>query len=337
MQVATHPRHFTGSTPATDPKNYVLESSPLDHYRGTQNSKEAVRQVAGQFEAMFLNILMQSMRDTSFSGEPESSSLATFRGLFDQQTVQNLSSGGGIGLGEKLAQYIAEQNGLADRTIKKFPDEGRGLDVPAAENVPVKAVQKAGSPEYMRLLALQKPSIAQALSKLSSQGIDTARAPQASREQTGNFLQDMLVHAKPASEALGVSPHIIVAHAALESGWGKRNIKNPDGSNSHNLFGIKATKNWTGATTDIVTTEYIDGVRQKRVETFRSYPSYEAAFADYARLIGTNPRYRDALNKGEDAVGFARALARGGYATDPNYAAKLSGVAESRAFKVASR
>jgi flagellar protein FlgJ len=122
----------------------------------------------------------------------------------------------------------------------------------------------------------------------------------------------------------------MLGQAALESGWGKREIKQADGSASHNLFGVKAGKSWTGKTVNVATTEYVNGVPQKRVEKFRAYDSYAAAFEDYAKLLSNNPRYKNVVANASDAHNFARGLQRAGYATDPNYAQKLSSIIQRR-------
>jgi flagellar protein FlgJ len=141
-----------------------------------------------------------------------------------------------------------------------------------------------------------------------------------------DFVSRMRNHAEEAARSLGVPAHFIVGQAALETGWGKHEIKGADGTNSRNLFGIKAGGNWTGKTVDVLTTEYINGVPRKLVDKFRAYDSYADSFRDYANLIGRNARYAGAAQAGADPAQFARGLARGGYATDPNYAAKLAQV-----------
>lgn len=120
----------------------------------------------------------------------------------------------------------------------------------------------------------------------------------------------------------------MLGQAALETGWGRREIKGRDGSNSNNLFGIKAGPDWKGRVVETATTEYINGKPQTRVEKFRAYDSYADSFKDYARLLSSNPRYEKALAAAgsTDAAGFAMGLQRAGYATDPNYASKLAGI-----------
>ncbi|OHX11463.1 flagellar assembly peptidoglycan hydrolase FlgJ [Chromobacterium sphagni] len=149
--------------------------------------------------------------------------------------------------------------------------------------------------------------------------------PAVSRDQQA-FVAELAPYAREAAERLGVTPDILLAHAALESGWGRKPLRRADGGDSHNLFGIKADARWRGEVTPALTTEYLDGRRQSRLEPFRAYSDYRAAFADYADLLVSNPRYRAALGAGADVAAFANGLARGGYATDPDYAGKLVGL-----------
>src|SRR5450830_1254593 len=140
------------------------------------------------------------------------------------------------------------------------------------------------------------------------------------------FLASIRPYAEEAGQKLGVSPDIVAAHAALESGWGQRPLRNGT-ADSNNLFGIKAGSTWQGDVAANVTTEYEHGTALKKVEKFRSYPDQASAFRDYATLLADNPRYKNALNTGGDALAFATGLAKGGYATDPAYAQKLSKLA----------
>jgi flagellar protein FlgJ len=164
-----------------------------------------------------------------------------------------------------------------------------------------------------------------------------ARASQAANALVGDsgdaspdqqaFLQSIAPWAKEAADKLGVAPELVSAHAALESGWGQRPLKNGDGSSTHNLFGIKAGKSWAGDVAESATTEYVGGAALKTSARFRAYPDQASAFRDYAQMLIDNPRFRGALGAGSDAHAFASGLAKGGYATDPAYAAKLSRLA----------
>ncbi|MBB6562538.1 flagellar protein FlgJ [Acidovorax soli] len=153
-------------------------------------------------------------------------------------------------------------------------------------------------------------------------------APPSLGAQQQEFLASIAPWARQAAQTLGVSADLVSAHAALESGWGQQPLRDAAGQNTHNLFGLKAQGGWQGARAEALTTEYEDGTALKKTEAFRSYPDYASAFGDYARLLQGSPRYRAALNTGADAQAFAQGLARGGYATDPGYAAKLVRLAE---------
>src|SRR5262245_53815880 len=150
-----------------------------------------------------------------------------------------------------------------------------------------------------------------------------------------DFVRRVLPYAQAAAHKLGVSAKAVLAHAALETGWGRHLPGRPDGLSSNNLFGIKAGSSWTGDTVSVPTLEQ-DGDVARRVQArFRAYASPEASFDDYATLLSTEPRYAEALARGDDVAGFARALQEGGYATDPDYARKLEELARGEQMKAA--
>jgi flagellar protein FlgJ len=177
-------------------------------------------------------------------------------------------------------------------------------------------------------LPLLTPALARTPARAAGPGaapLAAGQAVPAAAQQ--DFLQAIGPWAREAGAALGVAPELVAAHAALESGWGRRPLRGADGGDSHNLFGIKASGGWRGASVQALTTEYEGGEPQKTTEAFRAYPNHASAFRDYAQLLQNSPRYQDALNTGSDAAAFAQGLARGGYATDPDYADKLARVA----------
>ena len=157
-----------------------------------------------------------------------------------------------------------------------------------------------------------------------------AQAPHASRTSASQpthaqaFQTRLGPHAEEASRTTGIPAKFMLGQAALESGWGKRELVAADGTPSHNLFGIKADAGWHGKVVEHLTTEYVHGVAQKKVQTFRAYDNYADAFRDYAHLLRSNPRYQQVLASAQDATGFAQGLQRAGYATDPHYADKLT-------------
>ena len=144
-----------------------------------------------------------------------------------------------------------------------------------------------------------------------------------SASQTG-FVSQHTEAAERVAQATGIPAGFMIGQAGHETGWGRSEIRNADGSASFNLFGIKAGAGWSGKVAEITTTEYIDGEPRKVTAKFRAYGSYEESFRDYARLIGESPRYAQARASTGSAQAYATELQRAGYATDPAYAAKLS-------------
>lgn len=159
-----------------------------------------------------------------------------------------------------------------------------------------------------------------------TQGAEAVGAMDPAGDQQA-FLETIAPWAREAGERLGVAPELVQAHAALESGWGQRPLKDAAGDSTHNLFGLKASGKWNGDVAESLTTEFEHGTAVKKTERFRAYPDQASAFRDYARMLLENPRYRGAIGAGNDARAFAEGLARGGYATDPQYATKLARLA----------
>lgn len=197
-----------------------------------------------------------------------------------------------------------------DGEVRRFIAQGSGASLPGG------LTPEAAS---LRLRMATASAEAPGASPASGAGV-----PEAERAA---FLNRITPWAQDAGRALGVAPELVAAHAALESGWGRQPLRAADGSDSHNLFGFKATGGWKGGTTDALTTEFSDGEAHKTTERFRAYADPGEAFQDYTRLLRDNPRYRGAINAGQDARAFAQGLAAGGYATDPAYAGKLEQVA----------
>jgi flagellar protein FlgJ len=159
-------------------------------------------------------------------------------------------------------------------------------------------------------------------------------AKEAGEGRIERFVRQLLPAAQEASAALGVPPHFLLAHAALETGWGSAMLRRADGTPTHNLFNIKAGSGWKGETVAVRTTEYRRGRPQSEVARFRVYPDLQSAFQDYVRLLSTSDRYA-AARQAKTPEQFAKALARGGYATDPHYAQKLLRVLHNPRFQTA--
>lgn len=278
---------ISSATPSSN--ELAIDVRGVDNLRqlARNDPNKAALAVAREFESLLMNQMLKAMRDASPRyDEMNSGNAEMFRGMHDQQLSQMWSKQGGVGFAESIVRQIELQR---DPSLYK-----KALPVTPGHDLPV------------------LPAKAAAASAKDAVG-DT-------------FASKLAGNAEAAAATLGVSPHVLVAHAALESGWGKKPIRDAAGNDSHNLFGIKATKDWKGKTTDITTTEFIGGQAQKRVESFRVYDSYAESFNDYASLI--KRRYNDAVGQGSNAQGYAKALQAGGYATDPQYANKLAQVAE---------
>lgn len=153
-------------------------------------------------------------------------------------------------------------------------------------------------------------------------------APKKAFADSDEFVATMLPMAEQAAKRIGIDPRYLVAQAALETGWGKSVMRNSDGSSSHNLFGIKASGNWEGDSARAITSEFRDGQFVKETAAFRSYDSYQDSFHDLVSLLQNNARYQDAVKSADNPEQFARELQKAGYATDPNYASKISQIAK---------
>lgn len=259
--------------------------------------RAALKSAAQQFEAVFLQMVLKAMRDaTPKEGIFDSEQSRLYQSLLDQQMAQTLSARGSTG----LAALIEKQLSLG------LPPQVPGLSAPEAVASPPPLSQP------------QSHAVPQAPAAPAAVPDVNAAVPAPARD----FVNRLWSHANEASRTTGIPAHFMIAQAALETGWGRSELRFSDGTPTHNLFGIKAGRNWQGAVAEATTTEYVNGVPQRSVERFRAYASYAEAFRDYASLLASNPRYAEVLNQ-QDAAGFARSLQRAGYATDPMYAAKL--------------
>jgi flagellar protein FlgJ len=297
----------------------------------SQNSPEALKAAAQQFEAVFMNMLMKSMRDaTPQDGVFDNEQSRMYTSMLDQQLTQRLASRG-IGLADvmvsQLSRATSQPNGEAG-----MPGAGKATGLPLNANVvpayqpaPASVLKYEPAPALKTEAATPYPLNAQAQPGAVPVPAAAARKNDAPAH-VDSFVQRMLPHAQAASADSGIPAHFMMGQAALETGWGRAEIRGADGQNSYNLFGIKAGGNWKGRTVDIVTTEYVNGKPQKQVDTFRAYDSYADSFRDYANMLRGNARYQNAIAAGHSAAGFAQGLQQAGYATDPNYAQKLMSV-----------
>ncbi|WP_304525206.1 flagellar assembly peptidoglycan hydrolase FlgJ [Halomonas sp. I5-271120] len=318
---------------------FALDMQGLQRLKNTARvDEDAGRQAAAkQFEALFLQKMMTSMRDAIPQSDLlNSKQTEMFTSLLDQQWSQHLS-----GQGFGLAEMLEEQLGGARRTVDTRSDSlisGIPRGEPLQQVVRSKAqnaartqgTDRSAAPQsFLDALDARLPGDTAEPADQMAGSYEQESTREASRlEHVENFRAKLEEPAQRASRTTGVPAELILSQAALETGWGRYSITTQDGGNSHNLFGIKAGSDWQGETTDVRTHEVIDGKRVAITDSFRVYDSYEAAFTDYARLIGDNPRYAGVLTA-PDAGQAAQALQAGGYATDPRYADKLIAVMDT--------
>lgn len=281
---------------------------------GAVSPEDKQRDIAHQFEALMIQQLMKQARQTSLEPGPfDSQQTRLAQSMGDEQLALQLSNPG-LGLAQNLLDQIQAASGGKPTTL------GRTDSLPelAASRLPglrsrIGEDRSTDAPSISALIDLltRKPVAEKIYSAIKG-------AP----EHIHHFVSKMKEAAKVAASESGVPAKLILSQAALESGWGRREIMHPDGSTSYNLFGIKASPNWKGKVVNIMTTEYENGIAKKIEQPFRAYNSYTESFADYARLISNNDRYSRVVGAPSAEEG-ARRIQAAGYATDPSYADKL--------------
>lgn len=306
--------HFYPRPGATQPVS-IFDSNQLSALRkgvtGAQADPEAQQQVAQQFEALFIQQLLKQARQT-----------ASGNGLFDSQSVRMTQSLGD----EQLALNLSNPGfGLAEALMAQM-SQGQANTLPSQQTVDANTTRLPHLRSHLGAKArlIDANSVTDLIKKLSgSASVDkVATVMRGAPEHISTFVDKMRNAVHTAAEETGIPAKLIMSQAALESGWGKREIMLDNGKTSHNLFGIKATSGWKGKVAHITTSEFIDGKMVKMKQPFRAYDSYEDSLRDYTRLISTSPRY-EAVTQAATAEDAARKVQEAGYATDPNYADKL--------------
>jgi flagellar protein FlgJ len=294
----------------------------------TKDPNQGVKAAARQFEALMLNQMLKSMRAASApmkSDLVESSSTDFYTEMLDTQLAQNMAGKGGLGLAERIEAQLRAR-GMVKSDPREY-QESLISGIPRAKAKSLTSFDSLPTINTRQVTAIQSQSDRGASKDFASNSNPFTSASENAEKapHVQAFLNQMSSSATVASKVSGVPAKLILAQAALETGWGREKIKTERGENSFNVFGIKAGDYWTGKTTNVATTEYVNGVAQRSIEKFRVYDSYDDAFTDYARLVGNNPRYQGVVNANSDAAA-AHAIQRGGYATDPSYATKLISV-----------
>lgn len=265
-----------------------------------QDPAANIRPVARQVEGMFVQMMLKSMREAlPKDGVFSSDSTRLYTSMYDQQIAQQMTAGKGLGLAEMMVKQMTQ---------------GQAQPADDAPQVPMKFPLET-------VTSYQNQALTQLVRKAIPRTTESNDEPLSGDSK--DFLAQLSLPAKLASQQSGVPHHLILAQAALESGWGQRQIRRENGEPSFNIFGVKASGGWKGPTTEITTTEYENGEAKKVKARFRVYSSYLEALSDYVGLISRNPRYA-AVTAAATAEQGAQALQNAGYATDPNYARKLT-------------
>ena len=220
----------------------------------------------------------------------------------------------------ELLKSMREANASMKSGLFESPTENLGTDLLDQQFAVQMAGQPGGLAETIARQLMQQMGIKDGGSTDKSRAVPAVPVSDAAR----HFVQQHAATAQDIERSSGLPASYLLGQAGHESGWGRREIRMPDGSSSHNLFGIKATADWKGKVAEVTTTEYVEGEARKTVGRFRAYDSYAESYQDFARLVGNSPRYAQAREQAGTVQGWAQGLQDGGYATDPDYAAKLS-------------
>ncbi|MGO2353269.1 MAG: flagellar assembly peptidoglycan hydrolase FlgJ [Marinomonas foliarum] len=294
----------------------------------------ALKDVAQQFESIFINMLLKNMRSTNEAiGGSLFSSAQTkqYQEMMDSQMSQSMAKSGGIGLSDALIrQYQTQQQArISSPEAKQRGDTDFLNQVAKQDLVRIQALAHRASTEFIESVQqeVKQKNLSESVGESSVSALSVVfGSPQ-------EFVDNLWPHAQRAAEKLGVNPKAILAQAALETGWGKYPIAKEDGAASFNLFGIKADNRWQGDRAVVSTLEFRDGVAKRERAAFRAYDSFSQSFEDYTNFLSSSERYKDAIEAGDDASMFAASLQKGGYATDPKYAEKIDSILSSEWFK----
>ncbi len=290
--------------------------------KARQNSPDATREAAQQFEAVFIQMMLKSMRAASVSegGIMDNDQSRMYLDLFDQQLALSMAKQG--------------QMGLADQIVKQLGGEGASQQTrPTSPTVGGDPLATLRQVERIRAsVAMPATTRIQAATAKDSRPLDSANDAPFEPSSPAAFVRRMWPHAQQAASQLGVAPEVLIAQAAHETAWGKSMPQFADGRSSNNLFGIKANRSWEGERVVNATLEFVGGVPVRQRDGFRAYASYADSFNDYANFLQSNPRYGEALNQVKDGAAYLRALQQAGYATDPGYARKIQALMNGPTF-----
>lgn len=298
-------------------KDSYLDQNALNSVKamGRKNDPQALKEISKKFEGIFVQQMLKSMRDANEvfakGNELSSSEVKFHQDMLDQQMVLNLTSGKGIGLATSMYQQMIKSYGKSqDADLKK-------TDISIKPSLEINSVLPALNSDP----AVKKIDATDSHKKVSNEKSVLKTAEE--------FVEKLKPYALKAAEMLNIKADVLLAQAALETGWGKSLIHDKQGNSSFNIFNIKATGGWQGKSVTVNTLEYENGVTKQEKSGFRHYDDLLQSFNDYVNLIKNNPRYEKALAAGDDSIEYAKALQQAGYATDPHYADKIKQILKS--------
>ena len=301
----------------------------LDNLRrgAQQGDRKALEKTASEFEAIFVHMMLKSMRAAEDVLADENSPFNSqqvkfYRDMHDQQLASDLAKNGSLGLKEVIMQQLdPEGSGVmpaglvrSNGNLSDLNWGGATLDKNVLNNT-----ANSGSTDSTTVSG-------QAPEKESSRGVAYKKSAFNSPEE---FIQSLFPVAEKVAGEIGLDPKALVAQAAVETGWGQHMIHSSGGQNSHNLFGIKAGRDWSGDKQVVETLEYTQGLPKKQKAAFRSYNDFQSSMQDYVQFIKDSPRYRNAVEQSAEPNAYFQQLQQAGYATDPKYAEKVMSVFNS--------
>jgi flagellar protein FlgJ len=315
--------------PADLSTKFALDVQAVNGLRmaSKKTGQAGLEAAARQFEAFFLNMLLKSMREAAPQDSlMDSEQSRLYISMLDQQLSQTMA-GRSVGLAEIMMRQLRDAVPAEPAQHSDNPAGERLLRADGSRQV--KSERPSPSEQQSYEVKVPEHQVPQEQPVQQPPQLPPQSGPQSQmqRSEATEFQRKLMIHAQEASEATGIPAQFLLGQAALESGWGKRELRLPDGTPSHNLFGIKAGASWTGRVVEAVTTEYVNGVAQKTVEKFRAYHSYAESFRDYVNVLRSSSRYAGVLAQAARGItpeDFAHGLQRAGYATDPAYGEKLS-------------
>lgn len=303
--------------------------------QGNQEDKEAALQSAAkQFEAIFMQMLLKSMRSAQEVLESDSpfnsQSTKFYRDMHDQQLSLELSDNGSLGLSDLIVRQLGgDSDKFTPHTILRSDGKlsSRPSSLETDNKVPdsfplINLNEKKSQLDNYDDASLDIPIVPTSTMTEKNRSFGTSET---SYQQPKDFVTALVEPAKKVQEQLNVPFAVVIAQAALETGWGKKIIQTENGNSSNNLFNIKADGRWQGDKTHKETLEFEQGAMVKKKEPFRVYESVKESIDDYVSFLSSGSRYQDALEKASDVEHFLQGLQSAGYATDPQYAEKIMG------------